>query len=200
VNKINYDFLLKYISEQNLFIIINFIEKYGIIAGITLPIIETFMPFFPLVFFVTINVLVFGFLEGYIYSYIGNTVGSILLFSLVRYLRKKKLKGFFEKHERFLEFQGKLKTKDFNILFILFSFPFTPSFLVTGLAAIYDFQFIHFLISLLLGKLIMIFSLAFIGFNISSFFENPLRSFFLIILIILINYIGKLIIDKKQKR
>ena len=178
----NYEFLLKYISEENLFLIINFIEKYGILAGVTLPILETFFPFLPLVFFVTLNVIVFGFFPGYLYSYIGNTAGSILLFFIVRYIRKNKLQDFFKNHDKFTEFQSKLQNKDFSILFVLFSFPFTPSFLVTGLAALSDFKFPHFLVSLLLGKLIMVFSLAFIGFNISSFFETPKKS------IIILNY------------
>jgi len=196
----NYEFLLKYISEENLFSIINLIEKYGMIAGITLPIIETFLPFLPLVFFVTLNVLVFGFLPGYIYSYLGNVAGSILLFLVVRYIRKNKLKNFFETHYRFLEFQKKLQQKDFSVLFVLFSFPFTPSFLVTGIAALSNIKFIHFLVSLLLGKIIMIFYLAFIGFNISSFFENPTRSIFLILIIILINYIGRYLLNRNSKK
>ncbi|SRR6056297_268518 len=196
----NYEFLLKYISEENLFSIINLIEKYGMIAGITLPIIETFLPFLPLVFFVTLNVLVFGFLPGYIYSYLGNVAGSILLFLVVRYIRKNKLKNFFETHDRFLEFQKKLQQKDFSVLFVLFSFPFTPSFLVTGIAALSNIKFIHFLVSLLLGKIIMIFYLAFIGFNISSFFENPTRSIFLILIIILINYIGRYLLNRNSKK
>jgi len=170
------------------------------IACITLPIIETFLPFLPLVFFVTLNVLVFGFLPGYIYSYLGNVAGSILLFLVVRYIRKNKLKNFFETHDRFLEFQKKLQQKDFSVLFVLFSFPFTPSFLVTGIAALSNIKFIHFLVSLLLGKIIMIFYLAFIGFNISSFFENPTRSIFLILIIILINYIGRYLLNRNSKK
>lgn len=60
----NYDILLRYISQENLDIIINFIDKYGFIAGILLPIIETFFPFLPLVFFVTINILILVFSRG----------------------------------------------------------------------------------------------------------------------------------------
>ena len=64
----NYEFLLKYISQENLNIIIDFIDKYGMIAGILLPVIESFFPVIPLVLFVTINILIFGFFRGYLYS------------------------------------------------------------------------------------------------------------------------------------
>ncbi len=192
----NYEFLLKYISQENLNLIIDFIDKYGIIAGILLPIIETFFPFLPLVFFVTINILIFGFFEGYLYSYLGNIIGSLLLFLLIRYIRRKKFKDSARKDSKFYNIQHKLKKNDFSFLFVLFCFPFTPSFLVTGIAAISDFKLNHFIISLFLGKLIMVFSLSYIGYNITSFFETPVKSIFLIVVIITINFVGKNLMEK----
>jgi uncharacterized membrane protein YdjX (TVP38/TMEM64 family) len=62
---------------------------------------------------------------------------------------------------------------------------------VTALAAVSDIKIEHFLIALLPAKLIMILSLAFIGFNIYSFWENPLRSLFLILFILVFNYLGR---------
>jgi len=192
----NYDILLRYISQENLDIIIDFIDKYGFIAGILLPIIETFFPILPLVFFVTINILIFGFFQGYLYSYLGNIIGSLMLFLLIRYIRRKKFTESNDKDSRFNKIQKKLKKNDFSFLFILFCFPFTPSFLVTGIAAVSDFKLNHFVISLFLGKLIMIFSLSYIGYNISSFFETPGKSIALIVVIIAINFIGKYFVEK----
>ena len=142
----NYEFLLKYISQENLNLIINFIDKYGIIAGILLPIIETFFPFLPLIFFVTINIIIFGFFEGYLYSYLGNITGSLLLFLLIRYIRRKKFENSFEKNSKFYNIRKKLKRNDFSFLFILFCFPFTPSFIITGIAAVSNFKLSHFMI------------------------------------------------------
>jgi len=200
MKKMNYEFLLKYISQENLNLIISFIDKYGIIAGICLPIIESFFPFIPLVIFVTINILIFGFFRGYLYSYLGNIIGSLLLFLLIRFIRKKKFSKSVEKDTKFYNIQRKLKENDFSFLFILFCFPFTPSFLVTGIAAISNFKFNHFLISLVLGKLVMIFSLSYIGYNIASFFETPGKSILLIIIIIAVNFIGKYFLRKYSEK
>ncbi len=196
----NYEFLLKYITQENLNLIINLIDKYGIIAGILLPIIETFFPFLPLIFFVTINIIIFGFFEGYLYSYLGNIIGSLLLFLLIRYIRRKKFSESAKKDSKFHNIKNKLKKNDFSFLFILFCFPFTPSFLVTGIAAVSNFKLSHFIISLFLGKLIMIFSLSYIGYNISSFFETPGKSVLLILVIVAINFIGKNLMDKYTHR
>ncbi len=196
----NYEILLKYISQENLNLIIDFIDKYGIIAGILLPIIETFFPFLPLIFFVTINIIIFGFFEGYLYSYLGNIIGSLLLFLLIRYIRRKKFTDSAKKDSKFYTIQHKLKKNDFSFLFILFCFPFTPSFLVTGIAAVSNFRLSHFIISLFLGKLIMVFSLSYIGYNITSFFETPGKSVVLIIVIVAINFAGKNLMEKYSRK
>ena len=122
------------------------------------------------------------------------------MFLLIRYIRKKKFSKSVDKDTKFYNIQKKLKENDFSFLFILFCFPFTPSFLVTGIAAISDFKFNHFVISLLLGKLVMIFSLSYIGYNIASFFETPAKSIILIIIIIAINFIGRYLLDKYSNK
>jgi len=192
----NYDFLMKYVTQENLNLIIDLIDKYGIVAGILFPIIETFFPFLPLIFFVTINIIIFGFFEGYLYSYLGNIIGSLLLFLLIKYIRRKKFTDSTKKDSKFYNIKNKLKKNDFSFLFILFCFPFTPSFLVTGIAAVSNFKLNHFIISLFLGKLIMIFSLSYIGYNITSFFETPGKSVLLIIVIVAVNFAGKKLVDK----
>jgi len=56
-----------------------------------------------------------------------------------------------------------------------------------------------FLITMLPAKFVMILSLAFIGENVSSFFENPLKSVLYILFILLINYMSKKLIQKYEE-
>ena len=180
-------------------ILTNYVESWGLVAGILLPVIEAFFPMLPLVGFVIINVAAFGFILGYLYSWIGNCLGSFLLFLLLRKVgaRKTNEKISRSKYRHTLE---KVKKKQLNVLFLLYCFPFTPSFLLSGAAALADMRTEMFLAILLPSKFVMLLSLAFIGENVSSFFENPARSIFFIIFILLLNLLVKYMLEKYEER
>ena len=180
-------------------ILTNYVESWGLVAGILLPVIEAFFPMLPLVGFVIINVAAFGFILGYVYSWIGNCLGSFLLFLLLRKVgaRKTNEKISRSKYRHTLE---KVKKKQLNVLFLLYCFPFTPSFLLSGAAALANMRTEMFLAILLPSKFVMLLSLAFIGENVSSFFENPARSIFFIIFILLLNLLVKYMLEKYEER
>lgn len=193
------ELLSKFLSQENIKQLIDFIDNFGIIAGIGLPTIETFFPFLPLVLLVTLNVFFFGLFPGYILSWIGNCIGSILLFMVVRYIRKKKPTKI-NKQTKYQKIKNRINKNDFSFVFILLCFPFTPSFAVTIISAISDINIKHFLIALLPSKLIMIFSLAIIGYNLSSFWNYPGRSILFLVGVILINFAGKKFINFYQNK
>src|SRR5690625_5160091 len=66
-------------------------EKLGPLPGILLPFIEAFLPFLPLVVFVIANGAAYGLLKGFLYSWIGTSIGSILVFIVIRKLGKKRI-------------------------------------------------------------------------------------------------------------
>ncbi|HPW99739.1 MAG TPA: VTT domain-containing protein [Sedimentibacter sp.] len=178
-------------------IFLNYVETWGPVAGILLPVVEAFIPILPLVGFVIINVAAFGFFFGYLYSWIGNCLGSFLLFLLLRKAGARRIneKISRSKYRHTLE---KVKKKQLNVLFILYCFPFAPSFLLSGAAALTNMSTEMFLVILLPSKFVMLLSLAFIGQNVSSFFENPERSIFLIIFIVLLNLLVKYGFEKYE--
>lgn len=183
--------------DEILEIVLKNVEAGGPIAGILFPIIEAFLPILPLIAFVIINVASFGFFYGYLYSWIGNCIGSFLLFLFIRKVGGKKfeLKIKQSKYKNTLE---KIKKKNMTVMFFLYCFPFAPSFLISGTAALANMNTKKFLIILLPSKFVMMLSLAFIGENISSFIENPIKSILYIIFILFINYISKKLFDKFQ--
>jgi uncharacterized membrane protein YdjX (TVP38/TMEM64 family) len=185
------EILLKYLSQENIDLLMQFVDKFGIIAGILLPVIETFVPFLPLVAFVSLNVFFFGFGLGYFLSWLGNCLGSLLLFMFIRYIRIKKDLVSIHTQSKYQKLKDRINKNDFTFLFVLLSFPFTPSFVVTSLAAVSDIKIEHFMIALLPSKLIMILTLSFIGYNFYSFWEHPERSIIIIAMILLLNYFGK---------
>lgn len=179
-------------------VLLNYVELGGPLAGILLPIIEAFFPILPLVGFVIINVAVFGFFFGYLYSWIGNCLGSFLLFIFIRKVGGKKFAARIHK-SKYRGTLEKIKNKNFTVLFYLYCFPFTPSFLISGTAALANMDTQLFLLTMIPSKFVMILSLAFIGENVSSFFENPLKSVLYIIIILFINFVSKKIFQKYEE-
>lgn len=179
-------------------LIIQFVRDGGPLFGILMPIIEAFVPVLPLVGFVIINVSVFGFFAGYIYSWIGNCIGSFLLFLLIRKVGGERLKEKI-KNSKYSGTLEKIRKKNFNVLFVLYCFPFTPSFLISAASALANMSTNEFLIALIPAKLIMLISLSFIGFNVSSFFKNPAKSAAFIAAILIFNLLCRKIVDEYEK-
>lgn len=189
--------LMDYTDYTEIFL--KYIEMGGPIAGILLPVLEAFFPILPLVGFVIINVAAFGFFFGYLYSWIGNCLGSFLLFLLLRKVGGKKLESKINKSKYRVTLE-KIKNKKLNVLFLLYCFPFTPSFLLSGAAALTNMKTEEFIAILLPSKFVMLLSLAFIGENVSSFFENPAKSIFYIIFIFLLNLLSKYLFEIYEKK
>jgi uncharacterized membrane protein YdjX (TVP38/TMEM64 family) len=177
---------------------LKFVEQGGPLVGILLPILEAFVPILPLVGFVIINVGIFGFVWGYIYSWIGSCIGSFLLFLFIKRVGAKKIDRKIEQSK----YQGtldKIREENFSVLFILYCFPFTPSFLISGTAALSNMNTKKFLVALIPAKLIMMVSLSFVGVNVKSFFKKPIKSVAFVVIIILFNLLCKKIINEYEK-
>lgn len=188
---------IEFIEYSEVFL--KYIEIWGPVAGILLPTLEAFFPILPLVGFVIINVAAFGFFFGYLYSWIGNCLGSFLLFLFLRKVGGKKL-NFKISKSKYRGTLEKIRKKELNVLFLLYCFPFTPSFLLSGAAALTSMKSEEFIAILLPSKFVMLLSLVFIGENVSSFFENPAKSIFYIIFILLFNLLSKYLFEVYEKK
>ncbi|QUI22677.1 TVP38/TMEM64 family protein [Vallitalea pronyensis] len=170
---------------------LNEIRSLGMFAGVGLAMLEAFFPPLPLVVFVGINVAAFGFWLGYFYSWLGSSIGSIIVFLLIKKFGQKKFQQRIAKNEKIYNIFHWIKEKGFTPIFFLLTFPFTPSIIVCGLAALVGTRNKDYFSALILGKLVMIFSLSFIGFNLQNFIEKPMRSGILILSTLVISLIGK---------
>lgn len=173
--------------------------QLGPIAGILLTIIEAFIPILPLMLFVSINVLVYGFWQGYFYSWIGSVIGTISVFFLIKRFGRGLIRGKIEKNIKLQKTFIWIKKHGFFPIFILLSFPFTPSFLISGLSALAGVKNAIFIYSIIFGKLIMILSLSYIGYNIGEFFHQPIKSIIMISITIGFSVIGKVALQYSGK-
>lgn len=180
--------------------IIDSLGPFGFLIGILLTFIEAFIPPIPLAVLVTINVIGFGFVFGYALSYIGTVLGSYCVFLILERFDRKFMGKYIDKHPRFRSLLNWIHEKGVFPIFVLLTFPFTPSIIVAILAALADMDRKKYLMALVGGKLIMVFSLSFIGYNVGAFIQHPIRSSIFIFLTLLVTIVAKWIMSLYEKR
>lgn len=180
--------------------LIEWLGPFGFVAGILLAMIEAFFPPLPLAAFVTINVITFGFLQGYLFSYIGTVIGAYCMFLIFGKFGRKYIQAYATKHAKAQSALTWIHDKGILPIIILMTFPFTPSVIVSGLAAFAKIKKRDYLIALIFGKAFMVFSLSFIGVNVQAFFTQPIKSVTFIALTLSVSFMAKKIMEIYEKR
>ncbi|MGL5311746.1 MAG: VTT domain-containing protein, partial [Peptostreptococcaceae bacterium] len=115
---------------QELFYLAHDYWLLTLLVGLGSCFIESFLPMLPLIALVSANAFLFGLGGGLLISWIGSGIGTICLFLVVsKFSNNKfinKLKN--EKIEKVIKW---IRRQGFKLLFIAYSCPFIPGFLVT---------------------------------------------------------------------
>lgn len=172
---------------------------FRFLAGILLVMIEAFFAPLPLAALVTINIMAFGFWVGYLLSYLGTCIGTILVFLLIKRLGGRRLIPWLHRQKEYERFQSWIQGKGAFPILILFSFPFTPSIVVSALAALSEVRKRDFSLAVGIGKAVMILFLSVIGYNVSDFMAKPLRSTVIIVMMFLFLFLAKKMLEKYDK-
>jgi uncharacterized membrane protein YdjX (TVP38/TMEM64 family) len=175
-------------------------ESLGPLPGILLPLIEAFLPFLPLIVFVIGNAMAYGLIKGFLYSWIGSVIGAMLVFFIIRRLGQKKFFTFIRNHKQVKKVMQWFERHGFGPLFLLMCFPFSPSAIINLVAGLSRISFQQFLLAVIMGKSVMIFTIAFVGDSITSFAEHPVKTVIVGICIVLFWIVGKIIEKRIQKR
>ncbi|WP_416143272.1 TVP38/TMEM64 family protein [Paraliobacillus zengyii] len=168
-------------------------ESFGPLPGLLLPFIEAFLPFLPLVVFVITNAAAYGLLEGFLLSWAGASAGAIAVFFIVRRLGDKRFFVWIRHNKQVKRVTHWLERHGFGPLFLLMCFPFSPSAIINTVAALSKISMYQFVLAVLLGKTVMIFSIAYVGSSIASFAQNPVKAIVVGISISLFWLLGKFI-------
>jgi uncharacterized membrane protein YdjX (TVP38/TMEM64 family) len=142
-------------------------------------IIQNTFTVIPLILVITLNITFFGFLLGFLWSWVTSILAAIVIFFLVRYLFQSWLLNKVD--EKLVE---KIEKKGFIYVFEARIFPFVPTSLVNILAGVSSINFTSFLLGTLIGNFIYFFVLALIpaGFLSSSVNEYLMGGIILLIL------------------
>ena len=194
-------------TEQGIETLFNKFEQLGFFVGFLLVFIESFLPFLPLVVIVILTINSYGVIVGFLISYSATVLGSYLVFLTVRHFFRDTAQRYIEKHDKLNKMLKFIDDRGFTFLFILLCLPFTPSSVVNVITALSNVRRDVYLYILLAAKFIMILSMTLVGYDISSFFDSPMKLIlslvFLCVLYLLSKWYQKYLekkINKEKKK
>ena len=131
------------------------LQSYGpwaMVISFVLDVLINALGFLPSIFFSTANGLLFGVVPGIIISWLGETVGVVLSFMIMRYILRDTAHKVIEKSEFLLkvdDFSGK---NGLAVMLFARTIPYFPSGVITALGAISQISLRDYIIANLIGK------------------------------------------------
>ena len=157
-------------------------EGLGPLVPILLAMVESFFPPLPLIAIVALNVAAHGGLFGFVYSWVGVMLGGTLMFLFWRRVLKQFFWKFASRSQKLEKAEQWVSRFDVSSLFMLSVLPFTPSSFMHFAFGISDFDEKRYLITMLLGKGVMVAMMALFGQSLVSAMKNP---FYLVLAIVI---------------
>lgn len=145
----------------------------GPLAPIFLAMVESFFPPLPLIAIVALNVAAHGGLFGFVYSWVGVMLGGTLMFLFWRRVLKQFFWKFASRSQKLEKAEQWVSRFDVSSLFMLSVLPFTPSSFMHFAFGISDFDEKRYLVTMLLGKGVMVAMMALFGQSLVSSMKNP---------------------------
>lgn len=145
----------------------------GPIAPIFLAAVESFFPPLPLIAIVALNVAAHGGFLGFVYSWIGVALGGTLMFLFWRRIVRRFFWKVASRWPRLQKAERWVSRFDTASLFMLSVLPFTPSSFMHLAFGISDFDERRYLVTMLLGKGVMVAMMALFGQSLVSSMKNP---------------------------
>lgn len=148
-------------------------EGLGPLVPILLAMVESIFPPLPLIAIVALNVAAHGGLFGFVYSWVGVMLGGTLMFLFWRRVLKQFFWKFASRSQKLEKAERWVSRFDVSSLFMLSVLPFTPSSFMHFAFGISDFDEKRYLITMLLGKGVMVAMMALFGQSLVRSMKNP---------------------------
>ncbi len=187
----NFDKIKEYLTLEGVLELLEEYQSFGIIPGLLLPILEAFIPILPLFAFVMANAAAFGLWLGFLISWVGSCVGSIIVFLIFRRYGQARFLNFISRHAQIRKIMAWVERHGFGPLFLMLCFPFTPSAAINVVAGLSRVSMPQFVLAVLAGKMVMIFMMSFIGADFISFVQQPTKAIVVLIVIFVLWVVGK---------
>lgn len=176
-------------------------QHYWIVSmfiGLISCFLESFLPVLPLIGIISANAIILGLFKGMVISWIGSSLGTILLYLIViKFKDKIYIKNI--KSKKINNIMEWIKKQGFKLLFIAYSCPFIPAFLITIAAALSGKEVKNFIPAMLTGKFVMFLIISYPTSDINAFIRSPLKITFFIFLVFLTWKIGNKVNSRLDK-
>lgn len=171
---------------------------YGPLLGSLFIVLESIIPPLPLFVFITINFLAFGYVMGFIISWVCTIIGCVISYFLV----KKLLRNFVVKKIKNVDLLNRcmhyIENMSLTKITVILAIPFTPAFMMNIAAGLVNMNFKKFLIAILISKIFLVYFWGFVGTSLVESFQNP-SSLITVVIMMLLAYGMSLIIKKVFK-
>lgn len=144
---------------------------------------------------VTLNISIFGFTYGYLWSVTCSILASIIVFIVVRYWLQNLMMKKVDKR-----IKHKIENNGLLFVFTLRLIPIMPTSIINFAAAVSSIKMKHYIIGTILGNLIFIFILSLIPLGILSVDQEYYVYFMILIPVILLYLIFQRMRKKKKLR
>ncbi len=189
--QMNFETIRAWLTLDNFMNLVEHYRSFGVIPGLLMTLLESFLPILPIFIFVLANTNAFGFWVGFLISWVGTVLGALLVFTLVRRFGNKRFFLFIRKNRQVKRLLEWVDRHGFGPLFLLLCFPFTPSAVVNVVAGLSKLSFVQYALAVLTGKLVMIFTISYIGHDIPALLHQPKKTIVVLIVIFLLWLAGK---------
>ena len=171
---------------------------YGPLLGSLFIVLESIIPPLPLFVFITINFLAFGYVMGFIISWVCTIIGCVISYFLV----KKLLQNFVVKKIKNVDLLNRcmhyIENMSLTKITVILAIPFTPAFMMNIAAGLVNMNFKKFFIAILVSKIFLVYFWGFVGTSLVESFQNP-SSLITVVVMMLLAYGMSLIIKKVFK-
>ena len=177
----------------------NWLSTAGLWGGLVcclLIVLEPMLPFLPMFIFVTVNLLIFGYVIGFILSYICSVLGCLLFYVVIKKLLSRKAYKFYKDRKKINDLIVRYKNIRFETLTTIISMPFTPAFMINLFAAISGMSLKKYIFAEIIAKIFITIFWGFIGVNLIKCFEDP-KYLIYIGLMLLGGFIISKVVNKK---
>jgi uncharacterized membrane protein YdjX (TVP38/TMEM64 family) len=148
--------------------------------------------------FITINFLVFGNVIGFIISWVCTILGCIMSYLIFKNGFGNKFERLTDDKELLRKYKKTFKNINITYLTLLIAIPFTPAFMINIAAGLVKMDFKKYFISLLIGKIGLIYFWGFVGTSFVQSLKEPIV-LIKIAIILIITYIISYFVNKLLK-
>jgi uncharacterized membrane protein YdjX (TVP38/TMEM64 family) len=183
--------LLSSLTEERLKELLEQYRSLGPFPGIFLTFMKSFVPPLPTILIVGVNAAVYGLWLGFLYSWIGMVAGCMVTFLVVRKIAGHPFLDRWARKPKVQKSMTWIRRNAFSYVFLLSIFPVGPFVIINMAAGVARMRIRSFLIAVLFGKAIMVFSVSYIGHDLERFIRNPVEIVYVLLFIGISLWISK---------